>query len=160
MCVIGVACHVCHTCGIAVNHVVCHWWGMAREDLHFRLRIPEALKAKIEAAASENHRSMTAEIIDRLELTFDAEKIRPDATTMQRALADAARIAEQAAKDAKYNNKVLEWMQEQQSVMFELLRAVADGDGHLSPDFMRALKQAVYPRNDRDTGFPQPPAKE
>jgi len=40
---------------------------MAREDLHFRLRIPEELKNKIEAAAVEHRRSMTAEIVSRLE---------------------------------------------------------------------------------------------
>ncbi|TCN30306.1 Arc family DNA-binding protein [Sinorhizobium americanum] len=43
---------------------------MAREDLHFRLRIPEGLKNRIEDAAAENNRSMTAEIIDRLETSF------------------------------------------------------------------------------------------
>ncbi|MEY9098862.1 hypothetical protein ABIA24_001771 [Sinorhizobium fredii] len=43
---------------------------MAREDLHFRLRISEGLKNRIEEAAAENNRSMTAEIIDRLETSF------------------------------------------------------------------------------------------
>ncbi|ASY68865.1 Arc family DNA-binding protein [Sinorhizobium fredii] len=43
---------------------------MAREDLHFRLRIPEGLKDRIEEAAAANNRSMTAEIIDRLETSF------------------------------------------------------------------------------------------
>lgn len=43
---------------------------MAREDLHFRLRIPETLKVGIERAAAKNKRSMTAEIIDRLETSF------------------------------------------------------------------------------------------
>lgn len=40
---------------------------MAREDLHFRLRIPEDLKKRVEKAATENHRSMTAEIIATLQ---------------------------------------------------------------------------------------------
>lgn len=40
---------------------------MARDDLHFRLRIPDELKTKIEAAAAKNRRSMTAEIVARLE---------------------------------------------------------------------------------------------
>lgn len=40
---------------------------MAREDLHFRLRIPEDLKTAIEAEAEKNRRSMTAEIVERLE---------------------------------------------------------------------------------------------
>ncbi|MDX0466705.1 Arc family DNA-binding protein [Sinorhizobium medicae] len=44
---------------------------MAREDLHFRLRIPEDLKNKIQAEAERNHRSMTAEILARLESKFE-----------------------------------------------------------------------------------------
>ncbi|WLS07530.1 Arc family DNA-binding protein [Shinella sumterensis] len=44
---------------------------MAREDLHFRLRIPEGLKNKVEEAADRNGRSMTAEMVDRLELSFN-----------------------------------------------------------------------------------------
>lgn len=44
---------------------------MAREDLHFRLRIPEDLKNKVEEAADRNGRSMTAEMVDRLELSFN-----------------------------------------------------------------------------------------
>lgn len=43
---------------------------MAREDLHFRLRIPEDLKSAIEVAAEKNRRSMTAEIVDRLYDSF------------------------------------------------------------------------------------------
>lgn len=43
---------------------------MAREDLHFRLRIPEELKKRIENAAELNMRSMTAEIIERVGYTF------------------------------------------------------------------------------------------
>jgi hypothetical protein len=39
---------------------------MAREDLHFRLRIPEDLKKRIEAYAELNNRSTTAEIVARL----------------------------------------------------------------------------------------------
>lgn len=52
---------------------------MAREDLHFRLRIPEELKAKVEQSASDNHRSMTAEIVARLEDSFaSAQNVRSD----------------------------------------------------------------------------------
>jgi hypothetical protein len=43
---------------------------MARDDLHFRLRIPEELKGAVEKAASDNRRSMTAEIVARLEQSF------------------------------------------------------------------------------------------
>jgi len=46
---------------------------MARDDPYFRLRIPEALKAKVEAASAASQRSMTAEIISRLERSFDLD---------------------------------------------------------------------------------------
>lgn len=46
---------------------------MAREDLHFRLRIPEALKELVEKSAENNRRSMTAEIVARLERSFDLD---------------------------------------------------------------------------------------
>lgn len=65
------SCSVWHTCGIAVNRKVRHWCGMSRDDLHFRLRIPPALKARVQAAAAANRRSMTAEIVDRLEQSFE-----------------------------------------------------------------------------------------
>ena len=45
---------------------------MARDDPHFRLRFPDALREKVEAAAKANHRSMTAEIIARLEASFQS----------------------------------------------------------------------------------------
>ena len=43
---------------------------MSRDDLHFRLRLPESLKQRIEAAAAANNRSMTAEIVSRIEHSF------------------------------------------------------------------------------------------
>lgn len=43
---------------------------MAKDDLYFRLRLPEDLKDKISEAAGGSHRSMTAEIIARLEDSF------------------------------------------------------------------------------------------
>lgn len=44
---------------------------MAREDLHFRLRIPEALKRQVAEAAEKRGHSMTAEINERLARTFN-----------------------------------------------------------------------------------------
>lgn len=40
---------------------------MSREDPPLRIRLPEALKTKVQALAAENHRSMNAEIVSRLE---------------------------------------------------------------------------------------------
>lgn len=43
---------------------------MSREDHQFRLRLPEPLRSQIAQAAQNNRRSMTAEIVARLESTF------------------------------------------------------------------------------------------
>lgn len=43
---------------------------MARTDIQMNIRIPADLKAKVEAAAQESGRSVTAEIVVRLESTF------------------------------------------------------------------------------------------
>lgn len=43
---------------------------MARDDPHFRLRIPEDLKRRVTEAADSNKRSINAEIIARLEHSF------------------------------------------------------------------------------------------
>jgi len=43
---------------------------MSRDDLHFKLRIPEELLNRLKTAASEAHRSATSEIIERLESSF------------------------------------------------------------------------------------------
>lgn len=51
---------------------------MARDDIHFRLRLPEDLKSKIEDAAARNRRTMTSEIIVRLESTFSREDVPAD----------------------------------------------------------------------------------
>jgi len=50
-----------------VKPTVDHNGGMTREDPPLRIRLPEALKAKVQALAAENHRSMNAEIVSRLE---------------------------------------------------------------------------------------------
>lgn len=44
---------------------------MARTDPHFKIRIPTELKQRLEAVAAANKRSITAEIIARLEDSFD-----------------------------------------------------------------------------------------
>lgn len=42
---------------------------MSREDPQLRVRIPERLKERIEEKAKANRRTLTAEIVDRLEET-------------------------------------------------------------------------------------------
>lgn len=60
--------------GIDVKQKVVHRRGMARDDPYFRLRIPEDLKARVQKAAEANKRSMTAEIIARLDESFSSDR--------------------------------------------------------------------------------------
>jgi hypothetical protein len=46
---------------------------MAREDTHFRLRLPEDLKEQIRKSAEVSGRSMTAEIVHRLGQSYSQE---------------------------------------------------------------------------------------
>ncbi len=46
---------------------------MSTEPLFFRLRLPEDLKSQIEASAKANGRSMNAEVLSRLERSFDLD---------------------------------------------------------------------------------------
>lgn len=50
---------------------------MTEETPYFRLRVPEDLKAKVRDSAQANKRSMTAEIIARLEASFAIESQPP-----------------------------------------------------------------------------------
>lgn len=43
---------------------------MAIDDKHFRLRLPEQLKQRLQTSADDNGRSMTAEINARLEASY------------------------------------------------------------------------------------------
>jgi hypothetical protein len=58
-------------------------------DIQFKLRLPADLKAKIEAAAEQGGRSLTAEVVRRLEISFDSAEERD---------ADADKIIEAARR--------------------------------------------------------------
>lgn len=57
---------------IAVNTHVVHNFVMKREDPQFKIRLPPLLKTLLEDSASHNQRSIGAEIVSRLQQTFDA----------------------------------------------------------------------------------------
>lgn len=48
---------------------------MTREDAHFKLRLPEDLRANLKSSAALNRRSLTAEIIQRLYQSLEDERI-------------------------------------------------------------------------------------
>lgn len=48
---------------------------MSAQDPHFRLRVPADLKALIEDAAAKGRRTLNAEIVERLDRSFEASKL-------------------------------------------------------------------------------------
>lgn len=51
---------------------------MSREDPQMKIRLPADLKDWIDKSAAENGRSMNAEIVARLQMSFDKDLISPD----------------------------------------------------------------------------------
>ena len=49
---------------------------MARTDPQLNFRIPVELRDRLEAAAGENKRSLTAELVDRLQASFNLEPLK------------------------------------------------------------------------------------
>jgi hypothetical protein len=62
-----------HEGALHVKPVLGQLRAMSSEPLFFRLRLPENLKAQIEASAKANGRSMNAEVLSRLERSFDLD---------------------------------------------------------------------------------------
>ncbi|TCQ28233.1 Arc family DNA-binding protein [Rhizobium sp. PP-CC-3G-465] len=120
---------------------------MAREDLHFRLRIPGDLKAKVESAADSHDVSMTAEIIDRLEKSFDvavplppglAERIEVYAGRQGRTLVEeVVRLLE---REYPAQWEVIDRMEH----MANLLAALAAGTGDAAIDaFVTEMQETL-----------------
>jgi hypothetical protein len=63
-----------------------------RTDPQYKLRLPAELKARIETAAKAANRSMNAEIVSRLEESFETSE--PDETSRSRAAAMAEQIVD------------------------------------------------------------------
>src|SRR5262245_44856291 len=78
------------------------------DTVHLRLRFPEKLRRRIEAAAEKNQQSMNAEITERLERSFGQEDIA--ATIEETANAVANRIANLQSRqiDEKYSELINE----------------------------------------------------
>ncbi|MBA8799150.1 ferritin-like metal-binding protein YciE [Agrobacterium sp. RC10-4-1] len=69
---------------------------MAKNDVQVNFRMPAELKAKLEEAAFENNRSLTSEIVERLQQSFDPliVNVRNGADMMD----EIAKIAEKVVR--------------------------------------------------------------
>jgi hypothetical protein len=116
---------------------------MAKDDPHFRLRIPAELKAEIEESAKANNRSINAEIVARLENAGDERRLLNIAlTTMERI---------QEAERSKM--EVMRWMRDQINGQSSVLESIAQSDGQLGEETLRLLREMVATRG-KDNDFP------
>ena len=79
---------------------------MARTDPQVNFRIPAELKDKLDNAAKENGRTLTAELILRLEMTFEQDDKMQDLLARVARLEDdvAALEGDQVNNDRRLNN--------------------------------------------------------
>ena len=64
-------------CFIVSKHCAALFFVMARNDPQMNLRIPVTLKEQIEDAAAENNRTLTAEVVKRLQQSFAEQNNSP-----------------------------------------------------------------------------------
>lgn len=73
---------------------------MARTDIQMNIRIPELLKFRLETAAKQSGRSVTAEIVERLDASFPESFLERLAESRQEEMANLERLISQSARSA------------------------------------------------------------
>lgn len=139
-------------------------------DPQFKLRLPFALKEKIEAAASQNNRSINAEMVDRLETSFEgpvvlprglARRVEVYAASQGRTLSDeviltlARRFPEARSPDKRFAEilAILSGLRhrDQTDTVFDKftvevlrqLRSISDGEIQVDPETKERVSSAL-----------------
>lgn len=116
---------------------------MAKDDPHFRLRIPAELKAEIEASAAANNRSINAEIVSRLQSVGDERKL----------LHAALNLMERLQESERSNIKVMQWLRDQMSGQAAVIERIAATEGRLDKETLALLRELVATKG-HDNDFP------
>lgn len=128
----------------------------ARPD-QYQLRFPPGMRDALKAAAEENQRSMNAEIVARLQISMEADKLGWSEDNLRM---DVIKQLEEVTKSMQYQSEMIKWMTDQQQGLHRLLEAIARTDGNLKPEFMEILRGILDRRGTGDTGFPKHPDDE
>ncbi|MNL06236.1 Arc-like DNA binding domain protein [compost metagenome] len=122
--------------------------GMKQTDPQFKLRLPKSLKEKIDAAALEADRTVTAEIVSRLERTFDAAPSTEEFADLLRQLQYDVQV--ERTNKLIVKRRLTELAQD----ALELLNAAGDaaGDiaGSIQPKIENALTKHLTSLEERD----------
>jgi hypothetical protein len=98
------------------------------DTVHLRLRFPEKLRRRIEAAATKNQQSMNAEIVERLERSFGQEDFiaTVEKTAEATAVAAADRLIKKLVEgDVDPNSRINTAMEKIQEIIMEDMAADA-----------------------------------
>lgn len=89
---------------------------MRKDDPQINLRMPPELKARIQQEAKKNRRTQTAEIIARLQASFEPTMSQSTATTLleglQKAMQEAREMQEEARKHRQEAEDMLKEVRE------------------------------------------------
>lgn len=120
---------------------------MTKKDVQVNFRMPEALKAELEIASKANNRSLTAEIVDRLEFSLS------DLPQIEQFTASAMASLERSLEDTKSQLKQSEYMLSQMTLMRYLLDQVALNEGQLPEDLLNVIKILTAHSNSESGSF-------
>lgn len=120
---------------------------MSKKDVQVNFRMPETLKAELEAASKANNRSLTAEIVDRLEFSLSGVPQLEQITT------DAMLSLERSLEDTKRQLKQSEYTLSQMRLMRYLLDQVAINEGDLPFDLLNVIKILTHHSNPTKDSF-------
>lgn len=83
---------------------------MTTHDTHiqYKLRMPPELRDQLKAASEENHRSMNAEIVARLQESFEPSLSQDTATTLLEGLQQAMQVAREMQEEARKHRQEAE----------------------------------------------------
>ncbi|MDW7746743.1 Arc family DNA-binding protein [Halomonas sp.] len=108
------------------------------EEVQANLKFPKSLKDKLKAAAKENHRSMTAEVVARLESTFG--DFRPYGEALNEGNTD---------EEARALRMRLSAMQEAMKALEQASTTMLGESQALSLEYQRVSRAAAEARRDK-----------
>lgn len=83
---------------------------MSRTDMQVNFRMPAELKAALEAESKKNHRSLTAEIVARLQDSLAGSAPPPASESAPRTEQDARALVQQLQEVAKMIQDAAKWL--------------------------------------------------
>lgn len=127
---------------------------MARNDPQVNLRMPAELKDRLDASARQNIRSLTAEIVERLSNSLDAEQSSQSLEEAATSIAEAATAGlEIYSEQLKIERQQYKVVHSQMAVMKHLLARVLLEKDNPSKDLLEIIEVICAPDTDLEASI-------